>query len=380
MNILIVTASFLPTINGVATHIVSLKEYLEKEGHSVFILCPKNKNRKEGKGLFEIPSIITGFNTEYPVPVGLFIPKKLKNVKFDLVHLHHPFGVKGLARKIAKKNKAPLIFTNHTQYSQSADYYFPLIGGVIKFFIRLLLFDLYRISNMIICSTDEIKKDVLKIYKKSKVTVIPVSIDERTLSSGPKSNIRLQYQIPQDSFLYLYVGRIAEEKNIDFLLESFSEARKGNDKLRLLVVGSGDHLSRIKKIKGVHFAGAKPQSQLGSYFSQSDIFVSASLVETLGLVFAEALYFGTPVLGMDVPGVRDVVKNKYNGELAKNGEDFVNILKTLPERKGDLASYQKRAKQTAMPFTSQVNLPQILTLYKEALNPASSPKKLEKLA
>lgn len=375
MKIAFVTSTYLPTQNGVVTHVVSLKSWLEKFGHEVWVIAPKEDNYKDKeKNVVRINSLENPFETTYPIPSQLTIPKEIKDIRFDIIHLHHPFGVYTLARRLSKLNEAPLVFTNHTQYETYAKSYFPMFVDTAKSYIRLHLKNVYGKFDKIIVSTKDIEKYVKKIYRKANTVVSPVGFNEIILNKKKEDKLdKKTIGLKDDDFFLLYVGRVAREKNIDLLLESVEKARKTNDKIQLVLAGGGDYLSQLKDSAPnyVKYLGPTNPEDLAVLYSNCDLFVSASTSETLGLVFAEAAYCGAPLLGIDSDGVRDVIKNGVNGILAKNEAEFTEELIYLSLNKHELKKLAKNSYESSLPFTSEIsskNIENIYTLLLEKKN------------
>ncbi len=371
MKIALVTSTYLPTQNGVVTHVISLKKWLEEFGHEVWVVAPHETSYKDTeKNIIRISSFENPFEKSYPLPSQITIPKKLKKIRFDIVHLHHPFGVYFLAKRLATINEAPLVFTNHTQYEQYAEHYLPIISDPAQSYIRIHLKSVYKRCDKVIVSTSDIDKYVKKIYRNANTVVSPVGFNEVALDKGKDGELnRKTLGLAEEDFFLLYVGRVAKEKNIDLLLESVDKARKKNDKIKLILAGGGDYLNELKEKtpEYVNYLGPTNPEELSVLYSNCDLFTSASTSETLGLVFAEAAYCGAPLLGINSDGIRDVIKDGVNGILAKSGKDFANKLAELSLDKSKLETFAKNCPKTALPFTSKISSQNIEKIYKNLL-------------
>lgn len=371
MRVLIVSSAYVPTVNGIVTHIQSLKNDLESMGYEVWVLAPERKGFTEiEKHIVRLKSVHNPLNSDYPLAFGFFFPKILRNIKFDLIHLHHPFGVTAVALRAKKNSRAKLIFTNHTQYETYTEYYAPAISKPLKRLIRHLLKGLYKRCDAVICSTKDIEQYVKGIYKDSKTKIIPVGFNDQALTpSLKKGETRKLHSIEKDDFYVLYTGRIAEEKNLDFLISAIKQAHAKNNKIRLVIAGGGDYLKKLaaESCEYIHFTGSLPPKELASHYQDCDLFASASITETLGLVFAEAAYLGAPLLGIDSDGVRDVIKNNQNGILARNETDFFDKLIKLSIGEISLVELKKNSKESSLYFSASENSKKIEALYKNIL-------------
>lgn len=368
MKIAIVSSTFLPTVNGVSMHIQSLVKGLEAEGHDVYVISPKNGQERFCKHDIRIASIYNPFSKLYPLSLSSFIPGKIKDVKFDVVHLHHPVGVYGLAKKISQRSGCPIVFTNHTQYLAYIDYYTILFRGIARIFMFMRLKKLYGEAYAILGSTNDVRDGILKINPTASVEVIPVGFDESRLESSDNPAIRQQIGIEKSDFLALYVGRVAKEKNIDALLDVAARTGQKYPNFKLAVAGPGDYLTVSKKTipSNVIILGKPKDADLAALYKHCDLFVSASTSETLSLTFTEAAFCGAPLLGMDSIGVRDVVQDGINGLLAKDLNDFENKLERLMNDNQLRQKFSNNAHESSIKFSASYNLKKIIRVYEKA--------------
>jgi glycosyltransferase involved in cell wall biosynthesis len=136
----------------------------------------------------------------------------------------------------------------------------------------------------------------------------------------------------------LYVGRLAREKNVDFLLKALEVLRRGGEFDPLLVlVGDGPHRRELEETAAnlglqnhVRWAGGVPHGEVFRYYAAADVFTFASLSETQGLVVAEALSCGLPAVALDGPGVSEFVEPSAGGFLTANSiEAFLHPVAAL---------------------------------------------------
>lgn len=368
MKIAIVTSTYLPTRNGVTIHIQSLVKGLEAEGHDVYVISPKNGKERFCKCDLRIASIYNPFSKLYPIPFSSQIPNEIRDVKFDVVHLHHPIGVYGLAKRISKKSDCPLVFTNHTQYLAYINYYTYLFRWFVKQFMLSRLKKLYGEASVILGSTLEIKNEIHKINPTANVEIVPVGFDESRFEIADNPEIRKQIGLASPDFFALYVGRVSKEKNIDNLLKAADKVKDILPNLMLVIVGPGDYLENTKKTipSNVIITGQPKDSDLVALYKHCDLFLSASTSEVLPLTFSEAAYCGAPLLGMDSLGVRDIIKNGENGFLAKNQKDFEDKLIEMVGSPELLDKFRRNAPGSVMKYSAKHNLRKIIRIYKKS--------------
>src|SRR3989344_1200220 len=136
MKILFTTATYYPSVNGVAISIANSKKELERKGHTVAVLAPDNpKKNGDEKNILRYSSMSNPFNSDYPLPLmpGLKVLFKLAEYKtFDVVHCHHPFNVGYFSRLLAQQYHAPLVFSYHTRYDIYANHYLKFLPKFMK--------------------------------------------------------------------------------------------------------------------------------------------------------------------------------------------------------------------------------------------------------
>lgn len=325
MKILITTDWYLPAINGVVTSVVNLTKGLTEEGHEVRILTLSgslNSYKKE-------QAIYIG-----SVGVGKVYPDARMRTAFahryieelidwhpDIIHSQCEFSTFHLARKIAKACHVPIIHTYHTVYEDYTHYFSPNVyfgKALAALFSRKILGK----TEAVIVPSEKIHAMLLNYGIKKPITTIPSGLElgrfMRPFSQEESEKLRLTLNINAGQKILLFVGRLAEEKNIRELFQLLAQWQR-NDVV-LLLVGDGPQRTALEKMvqdmkitKHVIFTGMVPPSKIVDYYRLGDIFVSASQSETQGLTYIEALASGLPVVAKADPCLNDVVTDGYNG-------------------------------------------------------------------
>jgi glycosyltransferase involved in cell wall biosynthesis len=169
--------------------------------------------------------------------------------------------------------------------------------------------------------------------------VIPTGIPMAEFSSGDGGAFRVRHGIDGNRPMLLYVGRVAYEKNIEFLLRALELALAQIPDLLLTIAGEGPALASLKKLAAKRnlqehtlFVGyLDRRSALLDCYCAADAFVFASRTETQGLVLLEAMALGVPVISTAVMGTRDIVGPARGALVAEDNEaDFArNVVKLL---------------------------------------------------
>jgi len=325
MRIAIFTESYEPIVNGVSVAVATLRDGLRAHGHEVFIFAPRFRGYKDGEGVYRFPSRISRFAKGYPIPIP-YAPKlrdEFLSLRPDIVHTQTPFllGVTGL--RWAKLAGVPIVSTHHTLYTEYS-HYLPILPEAMTktMLVRLMQWYYDRCSAVVVPSRPV--EEVLRHYKiTTHIEVIQSGIANTEKYSRNES--RRFFNISDDTFLLLYVGRVAWEKNLGLLLKSFREIRGKYPNTRLMIAGSGPYerackmLAKTLRIEDcITFSGMLSQDDVRKAYSAADLFVFPSLTETQGLVLSEALTAGLPCVAVRAAGTPDIIEDGVDGFLADN--------------------------------------------------------------
>lgn len=323
MNILMFTNTYLPIVGGLELSIQSFTEEFRKRGHRVKIIAPEfdNSPAKE-PNIIRVPAFKnfngSKFSITYPVPV--ILKKALKGFKPDVIHTHHPFLMGDTALRLAYADGIPLVFTHHSIYEENITPVPGMTEGLKKFIIELST-GYANLCDTVIAPSGSVAQMIREHGVTTPIEVIPTGLHLNQFR-GTSGNLREKMGIPKKALVVGYVGRLAEEKNLPFLMRAVSTFLRKNKSALFLVVGSGPmeaavllHFKEQKLESRLRMAGEMNGKKLIEAYHAIDVFAFASQSETQGMVLNEAMAAGTPVVGVDAPGVRDIVTDKVNGRL-----------------------------------------------------------------
>ena len=351
MKIGIFTDSYLPYTSGVVRSIETFSEGLDARGHEVYIFAPNYENcRKENK-VFRFSSIKSPTNREFSVPLPFSFEFKptIKKLDLDLIHVHSPFLLGRLGAKYARKLGIPLVFTYHTLYEQYV-HYIPFARSLSKDLAQHISRSFSDRCDLVIVPTAVIGEYLREIGVTAATSVIPTGIYVEEFRNGDKNWLKKRFNLPDGEKILVFVGRLGQEKNINFLLESFWNVNKELPNTRLVLVGSGpeeDNLREKAKEYGiagqVTFTGLIPPVDVIHCYAGSDLFVFPSVTETQGIVIAEAKASGLPVVAVDAFGVAEMVEHEDDGFLTElDLEKFTQKILLLLK---DPVLYQRMSRQ-----------------------------------
>ena len=265
MRIGLFTDTYPPHINGVATSVLMLKKALEKKGHQVYIVTV-NDDALEYKfededTIIRIPGIPIGIY-DYRL-TGIYPVKAINTIRkwnLDVIHSHTEFGVGTFARIIAKQFDIPLVHTYHTMYEDYIHYitkgYFDKSSKKVVEYLTLFYCD--KTANELIVPTKKTYDLFKEKYEVNKnVHIVPTGIEidrfyKENVDKEKNKGLKKNYKISKNDFVIIFVGRLAKEKNIEFLIKNHLELVKHNKNTKLFIVGDGpdmeDYNTLIKEL------------------------------------------------------------------------------------------------------------------------------------
>jgi 1,2-diacylglycerol 3-alpha-glucosyltransferase len=320
LKILFISDVYFPRVNGVSTSIRTFVEQLQELGHEVHLIAPDYGIATEDEAWIKrIPSRKIYFDPEDRLmKYGLAIDKliELRREKYDLIHIHTPFVAHYLGQKLAHLLDVPCVETYHTFFEDYLHHYLPWIPkgmarGIARFVSR-------RQCNGVdaIVAPSKPMLDVLRQYGvKAKAEVIPTGLQAQSFAAADGNAFREKHGIPLDRPMMLYIGRVAFEKNIDFLLRMAVELREMQPEILLVVAGEGPAEQSLHQLskelnlqQNIKFIGYMDRNtELNGCYKAADVFVFSSKSETQGLVIIEAMAQGTPVVAIAELGTKSIL-------------------------------------------------------------------------
>jgi len=350
MRIAIFTDTFYPEVNGVAVALKNVVSNLN-EKNEFLVFAPKYPYFKEE---LKLKNVKISRQLSFPMPsykfIRLAIPnllnvqKELLKFKPDVIHIHSPGPLGMLGVYLAKRNKIPLVATCHGILADFLTYlslyrltkfdlfkeklrnnfpgFFQLLGGKKEFkdtkeklpqrIVWRLLNMFYNNCDLVIVPSEAIVTELKKRGMKTRVLAVSNGINLRAFRA--KKNYS---SVPAR---LIHVGRLGYEKNIDVIIHVLPQIIKKHQLVTLDIYGDGPAMISLKNLtrelglkRYIKFHGFLPYEKLNSVYLAHDIFVTASTIETQGLVILEAMASGLPVIGVKKYAIPDLVINGKNG-------------------------------------------------------------------
>lgn len=386
MRIGLFTDTYPPFINGVSTSVLMLKQGLEKLGHEVYVVTVNDESfsYKEEDGILKIPSFPIGlmnFRQTGIYPIKAF--NIIKKWKLDIIHSHTEFSIGTFARLISKQLNIPLVHTYHTMYEEYIYYitkgYFNSASKKLVEYLTLFLCD-KTIDELIVPTekTKELFKDKYKV--KREVYVIPSGIDttrfyKENIDKNEIINLKKDLGLKKTDFIVLYVGRIAKEKSIDFLINNFNSVLKRIPKAKMIIVGDGPDikdlidLTRKKGLENkIIFTGKAPWTDVPKYYSLCDLFVTASKTETQGLTVMEAMGASKPVVAIRDESFELMITDKKDGLFFDDEKSYVDMIYEVYKNKKLRDEISFNARLTADKYSPYNYAKNVLKVYEKVIS------------
>lgn len=324
MRIAMFTNLYLPMVGGVSISVDRFSKAYRERGHDVLVVAPNFPGQERGDPHTVRIAAIQNFNgTDFSValPPGRELTARLDEFQPEIIHSHHPFLLGDSAVRSATRRGVPLVYTHHTMYEYYT-HYVPMDSKVLRSFVVELARRYAELCSLVIAPSESVESILRQRGVTTPIEVVPTGVVIDDFSSGDRVRGRSDAGLSDEEFVIGHVGRLAEEKNLGFLTRSVAQAMHGLERSRFLVVGSGDmESSMLEMLKGeglgdrVTFAGTRTGQALADLYAAMDVFAFASKSETQGMVLAEAMAAGTPVVALDAPGAREIVRDQTNGRL-----------------------------------------------------------------
>ncbi|MBN1242888.1 MAG: glycosyltransferase [Spirochaetales bacterium] len=341
MRIAFVTDCFWPRVNGVTVSVQSFKDELERRGHEVIVLCPEYPKRDKSvpePGVLRFDSMGNSFSVEDRLVHLHAFPSvfmALDRFRPDAVHINTEFALQFAARLWCKARGYPFLITAHTNWEHYIGNYMPrLPKPPLKVISRTYMRLLHGTADILITPTSEMAAVLRSYHIRRKIRIIPSGIDPAMFVADPAETAswRARFENVHPALAgkrwLLFVGRVAEEKNVAFLIPSLARVVRKIPDAALVLVGDGpgrDHVERLAARAGLQdrvvVTGYLPRAELRHVYANAEIFAFASKTETLGLATIEAMTAGVPVVAVGIMGTRTVMRGDNGGFMVREDLD-----------------------------------------------------------
>jgi 1,2-diacylglycerol 3-alpha-glucosyltransferase len=326
MRIGMLTDTYKPYISGVTNHVALTKHALEENGNDVFVFTFGGQDYvDEEPNIIRSPAVPladTGYNLSFRYS------RSAQEIlsECDVAHVHHPFASGRLALRYCQSHNIPIVFTNHTRYDLYAQAYLPHLPEAIpEAFLQAFLPSFCKQCDLVVAPSPSIKELLTDFGVDAPIKIVPNGVDLNKFRPMRQEFQREDLDLDNNDIVLIYVGRLSPEKSLTMLLRAFAGAQAAIDNLKLIVVGEGsesdnlrDWCERSHISNAVRFTGGASYHAVSGYLNMADAFVTPSVSEVHPLSIIEGMAVGLPAIGIESPGVSDIIQDNINGMLCRN--------------------------------------------------------------
>jgi glycosyltransferase involved in cell wall biosynthesis len=392
MRVLFISDVYFPRVNGVSTSIRTFRSDLTAAGVQTVLVAPEYPAATATTAAAEDDVVrvasgsVIGDAEDRRMHWGALrraLDELASTQHFDLVHIHTPFVAHYAGVRFARRHQIPAIATYHTFFEEYLHHYVPLLPraigrAVARHFTRSQCADLAAVI-----APSEPMRALLEQYGvHARTTVIPTGLPPDRYVQGDGARFRAEYGLQPTRPVLLYVGRVAHEKNIEFLLQMFVEARRVRPDALLVIAGEGPARDNLRAqtvalgiAQDVVFVGYLERSRaLADCYAAADVFVFASRTETQGLVLLEALAQGRPVVSTAHLGTASVLQPNCGAHVAPEKTDvFADAVLHILDDPTRAAQLSTQARSYAASWASARMATRLAELYGEVVRGSTKP-------
>ena len=365
------TEVYHPVVNGVVASVDALAAGLRALGHDVYCFAPSMPGCDEGEAeVYRMPSLPLPMGAPYRLTVPMIGRRRRHAIvnRLDVLHAHSPFVTGWMSVRFARRLRIPLIYTYHTRLEEYA-HYVPFDETATRRAATTLTRNFANLADAVVVPTPAMRDRLVELGVTARVEVIPSGIDLSLFGGARRSkSIRASYGVRDDELLLLSVSRLAREKNVEALIDALGRC---TDRAKLVIAGDGPERAALEeraKAAGLNgravFAGQVDRQELPGLYAACDAFLFASTTETQGLVVAEALAAGAPVIAADSAQMREVL-GRCGRLVHGDAGSFAREIGALPRLPDEAAA--ARGREWVSRFSIERQARDVAALYTDLL-------------
>lgn len=373
MRIAIFSDTYVPEVNGVALTLKRYTDYLEKQGIEFRLFVPTTNTPvpsvPQVQRLTSTPFLLYR-DCRFALPNPTQIKQVLDDFKPTLIHIATPFNLGLYGLHYGKKHNIRMIASYHTHFDDYLDYYYLTF---LKKWIWKYMEWFHRSFEKVYVPSRSTKEKLLSKHLHPEIEIWGRGVNHHIYSPiKQRKNLFIDHYSIHDKKIILYVGRIAPEKDIQIVLETFYSLPDHIKKdTHLVIVGDGPLYRTLSEQyqENTTWTGFMEGEQLAQAYASSDLFLFPSPTETFGNVVLEALSSGLPVIGANAGGVQNLIENGVTGFLCepKNVEAFVHQTVKLLENSSLRATFSTAARAFAKTMSWEEIFDQLIESFDEIL-------------
>lgn len=379
IRILMVSDVYFPRVNGVSTSMQTFRSALAEHGVQVDLVVPRYHDEAECDGIVRVPGRKLPNDPEDRLVSWRRMHRAVSAAAAgcDLIHIQTPFVAHYAGVAAARTHNLPVVVTYHTLFEEYLQHYVPVLPptwlrGLARRFSRRQC----NAVDAVVVPSSAMAGRLTAYGVTSALAMLPTGIPLARFARGDGAAFRTAHDIGRDRPVALFVGRVAHEKNIGFLLEALVHARRRCPEVLLLIAGEGPARSDLVQqavwlgiTDAVRFIGyLDRESELLDCYAAADLFVFASRTETQGLVLLEALASGLPVVALAAMGTADILIDAPGCHAPPDdAEAFGHVFGDLLADRAGCQLLADQARQTASRWSDVTMAGQLAQFYRRTM-------------
>lgn len=379
LRVLEVLDCYFPSIDGPVQCVSNYANCLIKNNCDVEVLVPHYPKYKDNQQ-FKVHRIFSIKGADgYRTPLPIFSKKArkvFKNGNFDIVHVHSPFTLGRFACKMAKKYKIPVVLTVHTKYK--SDFERTLKSKFLQNFMMKYILKTMNMSDLLLTVSNGAKQEIINYGYTKDIQVVRNGTDFSypNNASELKNYVDKKYNLTNENMVFLFVGRIVKNKNIDFSLQVLKVLKEKGYNFKFVIVGDGEYKKELEKTienfnltENIIFTGKiYDRQELSGLYLRSDLFLFPSTFDTFGIVALESATMKTPAFMIKDSCASEVVVDGFNGFTeVEDVNKWVNKLEKCFEDKSLITNMKENCYNTIYQSWTDIT-DQIYQIYIEIIN------------
>ena len=388
MKIALFSDTYIPDINGVATSTNILRNELVNLGHDVLVVTSElpsdtTYDASQDDQVLRVPGLEIQALYGYRA-CNIFSFKGMREIKRfnpEVIHVQTEFGIGIFGRIAGEYLDIPVVYTYHTMWTDYSHYVNPINSETVDAVVKKVITKISKFYGNscqgLIVPSNKTKEALLHYGLKQKnVYTIPTGLELERFSIKNRDDVLCQKLIEkyhlEGHFVLTFLGRIAPEKSITVIIDALKEVIKVNENIRFLIVGGGPQLEELKEyVKNDHiesyviFTGPQSGKMVPAHYHISNMFISASLSETQGLTYIEAMASNIPVIARYDDQLVDVINDGENGFFFKDENELPQLI--LKVMSMNLEHLKENALKKANEYSGETFARNVLEVYKQAI-------------
>jgi 1,2-diacylglycerol 3-alpha-glucosyltransferase len=380
LRVLMISDVYFPRVNGVSTSIRSFRADLAGAGVESVLVAPQySAADAQEAGVVRVASVGVPKDPEDRRMRWRALIRTLDAMtatqRFDLVHIQTPFIAHYAGIRSARRLGVPVLATYHTFFEEYLHHYVPALPRALgRRLARGFTRSQCRQVDALVAPSAPLRDTLLDYGVSTPMHVIPTGLPPDRFQPGDGARFRSAHGIAAQRPVLLYVGRVAHEKNIAFLIEAFAELRHEAPEALLVIAGEGParaslgaQVVRLGLEADVRFIGYLDRERdLLDCYASADVFVFASRTETQGLVLLEAMAQGRPVVSTAHLGTASVLVTGCGAEVVRDDVDeFARGVLRVLDHPARAAQAGARGRAYAQGWSSTAMVWRLTELYRE---------------